>query len=168
MAVRVRIEDPVASTQVSEIEVFGEQRVNLWEVKSSFARRRNHGSETPWLDSEIPRKSDGGIATNTMIDLSKKLSHDGTLDWKVPEGRWQILRIGMTSTGKRVSPATQGKQGLEADKMSGDAIRIPFRLVRKGDHCREQQKRGKPDQRGAYRQLGIWHPHVEQPFTGGV
>lgn len=94
-AVRVRIKDPVASTQISEIESFGEQRVNLWEVKASFARRRNHGSESPWLDSEIPRMSDGGIATN--IDLSEKLNPDGTLDWKVPEGRWQVLRIGMTS-----------------------------------------------------------------------
>jgi len=144
MAVRVRIKDPVASTQISEIELFGEQRVNLWEVKASFARRRNHGSESPWLDSEIPRSSPGGIATNTMIDLSKKLGPDGTLDWKVPEGRWQIIRLGMTSTGKRVSPATQGKQGLEADKMSGDAIRFHFDSFAKGMIAENNKSPGNP------------------------
>ncbi|MEI6193068.1 MAG: glycosyl hydrolase [Verrucomicrobiota bacterium] len=142
--VRVRVTDPSPRAEIGEIELFGEQRVNLWEVKSGFARRRNHGGETPWLDNEIRTVSAGGISTNAVIDVTAQMGADGMLRWKAPAGHWQILRIGMTSTGKRVAPATQGGQGLEADKMSGEAIRFHFDSFAKGMIAENNRTPGNP------------------------
>lgn len=123
-AVRVLMKNLKPAGQIAEIGVFGEQRVHLWEVKAGFSRRREHGGETPWLDQAGPVPPADGIPTDRIIDLSDRFSVDGKLDWQAPAGRWQILRIGMTSTGKHVAPRTNAGEGLEADKMSGEAIRF--------------------------------------------
>lgn len=142
--IRVRVTDPSPKVEISELELFGESRVNLWEVKSGFARRRNHGGETPWIDRETQTANSAGIATNAVIDVTGQMATDGTLRWQAPAGRWQILRIGMTSTGKRVAPATQGGQGLEADKMSGEAIRFHFDSFSKGMIAENNRTAGNP------------------------
>ena len=47
----------------------------------------------------------------SVIDLTNKMSPDGTLRWDVPPGEWVVLRIGMTTTGTRNSPASPGGPG---------------------------------------------------------
>jgi len=143
-AIRIRVTDPAPKMQIGEIEVFSERRVNLWEVKANFDRRRNHGGEAPWLDGEKRMADSAGIATNEIIDLTGNMDKDGTLRWNAPAGRWQILRLGMTTTGKRVAPATKGGQGLEADKMSGEAIRFHFDSFSKGMIAENNQVAGNP------------------------
>lgn len=123
-AVRVRVKNPHAAGEIAEIEMFGESRVHLWEVKSGFAREREHGGETKWIDPASEPAEAAGIPKDSVVDLSGKMAADGTLDWKAPKGSWQILRIGMTSTAKHVAPRTNVGEGLEADKMSGEAIRF--------------------------------------------
>lgn len=122
--VRVRVKNPSPTAEIAEIEMFGEQRVHLWEVKSGFAREREHGGETKWIDPASSPADATGISKDAVIDLSGKMAADGTLDWTAPKGSWQIQRIGMTSTGKHVAPRTNAGEGLEADKMSGEAIRF--------------------------------------------
>jgi len=123
-AVRVRVKNPNAAGEIAGIETFGEPRVHLWEVKSGFAREREHGGETKWIDPASEPAEAVGIPKDSVIDLTGKMAADGTLDWKAPQGTWQILRIGMTSTAKHVAPRTNAGEGLEADKMSGEAIRF--------------------------------------------
>lgn len=124
--VRILIKNAKAAAKLSGIGVFGEQRVHLWEVKSGFARNRNHGGETAWLDGAGEQVPATGIPVAKIVNLGDRLPADGKLDWKAPGGRWQILRIGMTSTGTHVAPPTNAGPGLEADKMSGEAIRFHF------------------------------------------
>jgi hypothetical protein len=50
------------------------------------------------------------IAANEVIDLT------GKTNWDAPAGNWTLLRIGHTTTGKMVRPATL--PGLESDKLS--------------------------------------------------
>jgi hypothetical protein len=50
------------------------------------------------------------IAAAEVIDLTGKTT------WDAPAGNWTLLRIGHTTTGKMVRPAT--KPGLESDKLS--------------------------------------------------
>jgi hypothetical protein len=52
------------------------------------------------------------------VDLTGKVSDDGTLDWDVPPGRWKVVRIGGTTTGIGVA---FGK-GLLADYLSPAAM----------------------------------------------
>jgi hypothetical protein len=58
----------------------------------------------------------------TIVDLTGKLSAEGTLDWNVPAGRWTILRIGHTPTGRNNHPSPDSGRGLEVDKLSRAAF----------------------------------------------
>jgi hypothetical protein len=58
------------------------------------------------------------IDPSKVIDISKYMAIDGTLNWKVPAGKWIIERTGMTPTNVTNSPAPPEGRGLEVDKMS--------------------------------------------------
>jgi hypothetical protein len=47
-------------------------------------------------------------------------------DWDVPAGKWTVVRIGHTSTGKENHPAPLESRGLECDKLSKKAIEVQF------------------------------------------
>ena len=130
-AVRIHVENK-RPLLIPEISLYPEPRTHLWEVKSSLARRRDHGGESPWLDAAPRPGTVEGVDPSQTIDLSDELAGDGTLDWKVPVGYWRIIRVGMTSTGKHVAPRTNAGTGLEADKMGGEAVRYHFDSFAKG------------------------------------
>ena len=58
------------------------------------------------------------IDGSKVIDISNKMTSDGTLNWDVPAGNWIILRTGMTPTGTKNGPASPEATGYEVDKMS--------------------------------------------------
>ncbi|MHB8901706.1 MAG: glycosyl hydrolase, partial [Thermoguttaceae bacterium] len=70
----------------------------------------------------------------SVVDLTGKFQQ-GRLVWDVPEGRWTVLRIGHTSTGKDNHPAPEEGRGLECDKLSRKGIESQFQgLVEKLIH----------------------------------
>jgi hypothetical protein len=66
------------------------------------------------------------VAQKDVVDLTGKLSADGTLDWNVPVGNWTILRLGHTCKGNVVAPAPTNGTGLECDKLSVEASEDAF------------------------------------------
>ena len=74
----------------------------------------------PKLPAEVP------IPRGKVIDITTKMSADGKLAWDVPPGKWTILRIGHTTTGKEPYPAPQAGIGLECDKLSKAGIEAHF------------------------------------------
>ncbi|MDR3183132.1 MAG: hypothetical protein LBT89_09485 [Planctomycetaceae bacterium] len=66
------------------------------------------------------------VAQKDITDLTGKMAADGTLDWKVPEGKWTILRIGHTTKGQNVHPAPTSGVGLQCDVLSVKASEIAF------------------------------------------
>ncbi len=66
------------------------------------------------------------IMADQVVDITDKMSADGTLTWDVPEGEWKILRMGMTPTQVTNSPASPEATGLEIDKMSKEWIASHF------------------------------------------
>ncbi|MDR1562726.1 MAG: glycoside hydrolase family 2 [Dysgonamonadaceae bacterium] len=58
------------------------------------------------------------IDPQSVVDISDKLSADGTLSWNIPEGDWVIMRTGMLSTGMQNAPIVEGGIGPEVDKLS--------------------------------------------------
>jgi hypothetical protein len=57
------------------------------------------------------------------VDLTtKKMSFEGKLEWDVPAGDWEILRIGYTSSNARVSTSSGAFQGLVIDYLDRDAL----------------------------------------------
>lgn len=64
----------------------------------------------------------GAIQRGDMVELTSKMAADGTLKWQVPAGKWVILRIGYTPTGKNNHPSPKEGEGLECDKFSKAAL----------------------------------------------
>lgn len=79
-----------------------------------------------WPPSTEPKEADLAVEPMGVLDISEHLSDDGTLDWQVPAGKWVILRVGMTPTGTKNSPAAPHGRGYEVDKMSRRAVAYHF------------------------------------------
>ena len=70
--------------------------------------------------------SDESIQLADVIDLTKKMSADGHLDWQVPPGEWTIMRFGRTLTGQTTRPAPRPGLGFETDKFNRAALDAHF------------------------------------------
>jgi hypothetical protein len=69
-------------------------------------------------DSVIPR--------GRVVELTGKMNASGKLTWDVPQGKWLVLRLGHTTTGKDNHPAPASGRGLECDKLSQAAAEAHF------------------------------------------
>lgn len=98
---------------VSEIRLHTGARVNRWEDKAGFNFLFEYSAvNTPntLVHAEIN--------PNSIIDLTTKMKSDGTLQWKVPNGNWTIMRFGYALTGAKNRPAVPEALGYEVDKLS--------------------------------------------------
>ena len=74
-----------------------------------------------WQTYSEPAKGTA-ISPDKIIDVTRYLKPDGTLDWKVPKGNWTIMRFGSRNNGAVTRPAPLPGVGFEADKMDTTAI----------------------------------------------
>jgi len=58
-----------------------------------------------------------------IINLTDKLSPDGTLNWQTPRGKWVILRFGYSLGSSRVSTSSGNWQGLVIDYMDSEIFK---------------------------------------------
>jgi len=103
---------------VGELRLSGEARVNQYEVKAGFSIATDYYA----LDADAGPDTKG-VAPGDVLDLTDRLQPDGRLEWTPPPGRWRILRLGASLTGKTNHPATPEATGLEVDKYDGAAVR---------------------------------------------
>jgi hypothetical protein len=77
-----------------------------------------------------PAPQDSTISQSQVIDLSRyaapRRSGGFELKWKAPRGKWTIMRIGHTSTGRVNLPAPKTGEGLECDKLSKEGAEAAF------------------------------------------
>lgn len=67
--------------------------------------------------------SEQDVNTADVLDISSCLGQDGSLSWDVPEGRWQVLRIGCTLADIcRVSTHSDGWAGYALDVLDKGAF----------------------------------------------
>jgi len=94
------------------------------EVKSVFVEAGFSVPDSkPLLDDfpSVPGEQD--LEISQEVDLTtKKLSYAGKLEWDVPAGDWEVLRIGYTSSDARVSTSSGKFQGLAIDYLDRDAL----------------------------------------------
>ena len=69
----------------------------------------------------VPGEEDAKI--RDILDLTDKMSDDGTLDWDVPEGNWTVLRFGYTPTNAHVSTYSADWHGRVIDYLSESAFK---------------------------------------------
>lgn len=110
-----------AGAGIAELALSSVPRVERYKEKSLA---KLFQSEVPAWDEylwrEQPQAGDRSMAVQPgqVIDLSDKMTADGTLTWDVPEGEWAVLRTGMTPTGVVNEPACPDATGYEVDKLS--------------------------------------------------
>ena len=106
---------------LAEIELLTAPRIERFEEKQ-LAKM----FQTPlplWNEYQWPQEPDVDgaglvIDPSKVINLTKNLSPNGALTWKVPAGNWIVVRYGMLPTGVPNSPASPEGTGLEIDKIS--------------------------------------------------
>src|SRR2546427_449525 len=104
------------SVNLTEIEL-SSPRVNHWQGKAAFANATEFRSiATP----SVPRSE--AVVRKDVIDLTSRMKPDGTLDWDVPEGKWNVLRMGYSLTGEKNHPASPEATGYEVDKLSATHV----------------------------------------------
>jgi hypothetical protein len=98
---------------LSEAILHSQARIHRWEEKAGFRHLFEYESvPTP----DIPEEA--AIQHANLIDLTSKMNQRGYLKWDVPEGDWNILRIGYSLTGAKNRPAMPTGLGFEVDKLS--------------------------------------------------
>ncbi len=100
---------------VAELVLHNTDRVDLFEQKAGF---------TPWSESthSLVKPNADAILAEDVIDLTTKMSADGTLNWTPPAGDWVIMRLGYSLTGRENHPASPEATGLEVDKLDKAAV----------------------------------------------
>lgn len=62
-------------------------------------------------------------------DITEHMAPDGQLQWKAPAGTWEILRVGYTDSGAKVSTASGAWQGLALDYLDHTALQSYWKQV---------------------------------------
>jgi hypothetical protein len=98
---------------VTELELHAAPRVHRWQEKAAFGTMLDVDSAaTPAVpDAEAVPAAD-------VVDLTSRMQPDGTLDWQAPAGRWAVLRLSTSLTGRKNHPASREATGYEVDKLS--------------------------------------------------
>lgn len=69
---------------------------------------------------------DSVVLLKNVLILTSLMQTNGYLQWRVPPGRWTIMRIGHTPTGAVNAPSPTSGRGLECDKLSKQGIETHF------------------------------------------
>ncbi|MDG2003609.1 MAG: glycosyl hydrolase [Novosphingobium sp.] len=106
-----------AAVTIGEFSLTTEARVDRFAAKAGFSIEQDYYA--------LGNPGDGatGIDPATVIDLTRRMAADGSLDWTPPEGKWRVLRLGFSLLGTTNHPAPPEATGLEVDKFDGDAVR---------------------------------------------
>jgi hypothetical protein len=98
---------------ISELVLSSASRVNQFEKRAGFATTMNYYAiPTP------PATPGSMVPKEDVIDLTRRMKQDGSLDWFPPAGKWVLLRIGYSLTGHENGPAPAEATGLEVDKLN--------------------------------------------------
>jgi hypothetical protein len=101
---------------IGDFALFAADRIDRAEAKAGFATVPDYHA--------LPTRTAAGPAPQEVIDLSDRVSPDGSLAWTPPVGTtWRIYRFGWSLTGKTNHPASPEATGLEADKYDDAAVR---------------------------------------------
>ena len=101
---------------------------------------RKNGPRGSWSSAEHRPLLAGD--SRSVVDISKLVDHSGRLRWKVPPGKWTVIRYIAINTGEKLKVPSPKSDGLATDHLSAGATRRCLEYV--VDHL----KAALPDFRG--------------------
>lgn len=106
---------------LSSLRLFSAARKNSWESEAGWTLRAIERA------GRFPEQSpEAFISPDDILDISDQMDKSGNLNWKAPQGKWTILRIGHVNTGRKNSPAPPEGTGWEANKLSKSGPNAQF------------------------------------------
>lgn len=91
--------------------------------KAVFIEPGFSNPDTKFLLGDYPSSPhEDDYSLDEVRDISDRMSASGTLNWVPPTGEWEILRIGYTCSGVKVSTSSGAWQGLVLDYMDHEAF----------------------------------------------
>nr|WP_319511146.1 glycosyl hydrolase [uncultured Draconibacterium sp.] len=106
-------------TKVMELVLHTGARVNRFEDKAGFATATD-------LEEVPTPETSNAVSAENIIDLTAQMAEDGSLNWEIPEGKWNIIRMGFSLTGRQNHPASPEATGFEVDKLNPQYVRNYF------------------------------------------
>lgn len=126
---RLIIKNATPNSGLAELELGAIPRVERYAEKTLAKMWQTplpYWKEYQWKAQQEVGDKSTVIDGSRVIDISNKMTADGTLNWDVPAGNWIILRTGMTPTGTKNGPASPEATGYEVDKMSKTHTEMHF------------------------------------------
>lgn len=109
---------PASAITLNKLTVETGPRLDRFEAKAGFE---------PTLDYTAPALApigtEAAIAKTAVVDLTRRMTAEGRLDWTPPKGNWTALRFGWSLTGHMNGPAEPEATGLEVDKLDPAAVK---------------------------------------------
>jgi len=106
---------------ISDIKLSSSPKVEQYAEKTlakMYPTPLPYWKEYQWLQQPVVNDPETMILPHEVVDISRYMDADGTLNWNVPAGEWKVMRTGMTPTKVTNAPASPEGTGLEVDKMS--------------------------------------------------
>lgn len=100
--------------------------IRYWRFKAGFAVLWGGVTSDAVYQHGPSGPNEVDVERDSLVDLSDKMDETGRLQWQVPPGKWTILRIGHTLTGKKVICNSPGGGGYMLDFLSKDAMDLQF------------------------------------------
>jgi hypothetical protein len=104
---------PLQGIELGNVDLSGRFVIENIRAKAAFTPE-----EVPPSSRQPAVPEGSAIPHDHILDLTSQLGKDGRLAWEAPAGKWTVLRIGYTPTGKDNHPAPMAGRGLECDKLS--------------------------------------------------
>lgn len=126
---RLIIKNAKPGCGIAEVVVAAAPRVERFSEKTLA---KMHPTPLPywrdyqWAPQPVVDDQATVIDAAKVLDITKYMAADGTINWEVPQGEWVIRREGMTPTGTVNSPASPEATGYEVDKMSKKHVEKHF------------------------------------------
>lgn len=115
-----------ANAIVNGIELTGANLMDLFDAKAGYTQRREHGGGADLLRASAEkwalRENLPGLDPSRFLDLTDKLSPDGTLAWDPPPGRWRVIRVGWTTCGHKAGPSPEDVRCYIVDPIGKGAV----------------------------------------------
>lgn len=115
---------PSASDRDGRAPSLNPPHANALQFRSAAAEMGFSMPDASWLLNAGPHADDPSLA-DTRLDEVRDITthvHDGMLTWHAPPGEWEILRIGYTASGARVSTSSDTWKGLAIDYLDHRAF----------------------------------------------
>ncbi|MCD8186178.1 MAG: glycosyl hydrolase family 2, partial [Rikenellaceae bacterium] len=104
--------ESLSPLQIGKVALHSAAKLDQWEEKAGFFSEYIEKDRTPdYQPSET-------IPLGSIVNITDRMSEDGTLRWDVPPGQWKVMRLAYVPTGGMSKHGRKNLMGRECDKLS--------------------------------------------------